>query len=201
MKKTILPILLLMLPFVCGAQSLDNLSAGAKLGYNMSWNTCSNSLAPKSGIVVGAYGEYDLTDLCYGLYGRAELLYNHIGYKGHFDDTRYKVKFNYISIPLLAQAKFYHKTISAMAGPQIGFNLGGRERWIYPNGDKESTSWYKVDNVFDLSLVVGASCRILYNVDLDVRYAVGLLNVYHHSDILLGSHNHVVSIGLNYKIF
>lgn len=85
---------------------------------------------------------------------------------------------NYVNIPILAKAHFAN--IAAYAGPQLGFNTGFNTTTTTTTGDNTNISEEAVEDYsgFDFSFVLGAQYKFTANIGVDVRYNIGLTNLF-----------------------
>jgi opacity protein-like surface antigen len=97
---------------------------------------------------------------------------------GAASTTKTNYKANYVTIPILAKAHFAN--IAAYFGPQLGFNAGFNTETTTITGDNTNLTNDTVEsyNGFDFSLVFGAQYKLTQNIGVDVRYNLGLTNVF-----------------------
>ncbi|MEG2281915.1 MAG: porin family protein [Rikenellaceae bacterium] len=156
-----------------GTPNSDNFSFGVKAGLNVS-GMLMESYNPKTkaGFHIGLVSEYKFTDR-FAI--APELLYSSQGFSSKDGDYKLRMKSNYLNIPLLA--RFYIiDALSVELGPQLGFNLGMKEKTII-YGDSGSEKIEKSDyNLFEFAIGLGAT----YNYKMffaSARYNIGLTNV------------------------
>jgi len=130
---------------------------GIKGGLNLS-NIQNANGDLKTGLAVGAYGEYPVSET---LSIRSEAIFSVQGAKASVGNG--KIKLNYINWPILV--RFYTgDTLSFEAGPQIGFLLSGR-------GGGLPSSAYKT---VDLGAAFGTAYQVTDRMEVGARYNLGL---------------------------
>lgn len=144
---------------------------------------------------------------------REEIYY----YEGIKSTLKFEYKYNYLEIPVLAKVKFGGLTkFYVSAGPSIGIGLGGKynqKNLIEDNLDSEYKGDIKfkdrpegyegndvfVDNKLDIGLQIGGGVMLFNRVMIDVRYGMGLSDLYEDES----SKNNVLqfSVGVPLKLF
>ena len=120
-----------------------------------------------------------------------ELQYSGQGAKGDENGISVKTKLGYMNLPVLA------KYISpggffAQTGPQAGVLLTAKAK----AGNTAKVDVLDAFNKFDFSWVVGAGLHTKLNLDVDVRYNLGLSKLVKDSDAKV--YNSVFQVGLMY---
>ena len=107
-----------------------------------------------------------------------------------------KAAYDYINVPVLVEYKLLGGNLALMAGPQLGFCIGGHTNTT--SGDTKSSTKLDSDDYssFDAGITLGATYMIIPNVGIDLRYTLGLTNVGTDSDNVMN--NRVLSIGACY---
>ena len=100
-----------------------------------------------------------------------------------------KLTLGYLEIPLLAKITFgdFPSEFYVNFGPSFGFGLGGKykkEGGLYPEsqkvkfGEGDDPDKYYVENGLDVGVQLGMGLIILERVMVDVRYGLGVTNIY-----------------------
>lgn len=200
MKKIILTLASLAIAASAFAQVSVGLRAGANYAGVRNVDNDREFLTGVPGIYAGVAVQYSLDDVVLGLGIRGEVNYSMQGYQFKF--TQYdknKTTLNYINIPLMAEYSFFDGALSVMAGPQIGFSLGGTFKSVVEGGstsakNKESLDDNIINNV-DFGFALGATYMFAYNLGIDLRYNPGMTNIFNDGKIK----NNVFSAGILYK--
>ena len=132
----------------------------------------------KAGIVVGLDADYMITKWLGGTLG---VTYSNEGFK------KYNVtqNLNYLNISVLANI-YTFKGLALKSGIQYGILLGARNDVKYKKETKEALGWDLNDNKRDYrdenwSIPIAISYEYK-NIILDLRYNIGLKNIYSYSD-------------------
>ena len=156
--------------FAFGAANAQEVKFGAKAGLNLSNFTGDvegNSM--KVGFQLGGLVEIGISEK---FAVQPELVYSAQGAK--FDDSffgDYDLNFNYLNIPVMA--KYYvAEGFSLEAGPQIGFLMSAKAK-----ADGEDEDVKDEFNSTDFGLNFGAGYNVTENINLGVRYSLGLSNL------------------------
>lgn len=175
MKKIIFMAAMLLSSVATFAQhEVGSITIQPKVGINIADLTDADESDARIGFVVGAEGEYQLTDL-FSL--TAGLLYSQQGCK--YDDE--STKLDYINVPILANV-YVAKGLAVKLGVQPAFKINDN----LPDGADVKS--------FDFSIPVGVSYEYS-NFQLDARYNWGMTKVAEGAD----SKNSVFQITLGYK--
>lgn len=121
---------------------------------------------------------------------------NYIQKGGKFEEGDFSDKYtvNYLEVPVLVKATFGEGTkFYVNAGPSVAFGLGGKNKW--EEGDEEGESDIKfgdedensddfyIEKGTDIGLQLGAGVIIAEKVMIDVRYGLGLTDLYDDSSV------------------
>lgn len=91
---------------------------------------------------------------------------------GATEDPETKMKLNYLQMPLLVD--FYlNERVSVSCGPELAYLLSAKQEWERETYDLED--WY--NKKFEFSGVVGLNYKITRNLDLGVRFNLGLTQI------------------------
>ena len=193
MKKVVLMAVALLMVCAAKAQfSAGDFTWGAKVGLNAT-NISNFDMKNKASIHVGAFAEWNLSDFI-GL--SPELVYSRQGARDKEDDVKFKLRVNYLNIPVLF--KFYVlEGLSVDAGPQFGFALNSKVK--VKDGDSSSKTKVKDVNTFDMSFPIGLS-YIYEGLILSARYNIGLTNMWSKDDYGVNTKNHVFQFSLGYRL-
>ena len=173
-KLVLLAAVLLSSVGVFAQHEVGSINIQPKVGINIADLTDADESDARIGFVVGAEGEYQLTDL-FSL--TAGLLYSQQGCK--YDDE--STKLDYINVPILANV-YVAKGLAVKLGVQPAFKINDN----LPDGADIKS--------FDFSIPVGVSYEYS-NFQLDARYNWGMTKVADWAD----SKNSVFQITLGYK--
>lgn len=189
MKKIMLVAALMLSSVATFAQhAVGSFNLQPKVGLNIANLTDYSKSDARLGLVVGAEGEYQATDI---VSVSAGLLYSMQGAKVNQPLVTVTQKLDYINIPITANV-YVVKGLAVKLGVQPGFKVG----------DVASVDASRALNValpgkaksFDLSIPVGVSYEY-NNFQLDARYNWGVTKVYEGSKVK----NSVFQITLGYK--
>lgn len=185
MKKfVLLAVVLLSSVGVFAQREVGSINIQPKVGVNIADLTDVDGSDPRIGFVIGAEGEYQLTDM---VSLTAGLLYSQQGAKCEYSENiagvninvEEKTKVDYINVPILANV-YVIKGLAVKLGVQPAFK-------VHDNDIKGVKS-------FDFSIPVGVSYEYS-NFQLDARYNWGLTKIADHGD----SKNSVFQVTLGYK--
>lgn len=154
-----------------------------KVGVNIADLTDVDHSKVRIGAVIGAEGEYQVTDI---FSVTAGALYSMQGCKIDVGGHKFTTKLDYINIPLLANV-YVTKGLAVKLGVQPAFNVNSKLKIGDVEGDVDAKS-------FDFSIPVGVSYEY-NNFVVDARYNLGVTKVADHSD----SKNSVFQFTLGYK--
>lgn len=204
MKKIIITLAAMAMAVTSFAQVSVGVRAGGNLA-NMSDVYKDNIRKPVLGAYAGVLVDYSLSNVVSGLGVRGEVNFSMAGTAYKEDNYNYgNTRFNYLTIPVMAEFSIMDGALSLMAGPQIGINLGGS--WKSTNGTDKTqiNSSDKVSgddmNGFEFGLAVGVTYMVLENVGVDVRYTAGMTNVFKETKLTNAfGKNNIISAGVVYK--
>lgn len=189
MKKIMLVAALMFSSVATFAQhAVGSFNIQPKVGLNIANLTGDNKPDARIGLVAGAEGEYQATDI---VSVSAGLLYSMQGAKVKTPLATVTQKLDYINVPITANV-YVVKGLAVKLGLQPGFKVS----------DDVSVDAAQRGNIavpgkaksFDLSVPVGLSYEY-NNFQLDARYNWGLTKVYEGSK----AKNSVFQITLGYK--
>ena len=194
MKKMLFMLSALFLSTGVFAQ---NFEWGAKAGLNLSTVTNIDGAKMRPGLYVGVFGEYEVNDF-FGIQG--ELLYSMMGVKGMTmlggvipAGITPTYKTDYIVLPILAKV-YLMKNFSLDFGPQFGYMVSANLK--LSDGSSTDHNFYKnIDNKFDLSIGMGLSYKLPYNIGVSARYNLGLTEINEGAK----PKNGVIQFGLSYR--
>ena len=162
---------------------------GVKAGLNLASITKTDEAKMRTGLHAGVFGEYFVNDF-FGIQG--ELLYSMMGAKGELEVVGVSVtsKVDFIVLPILAKI-YLMENFSLDIGPQFGYMVSAKIA-----GSGGSISYYdKVDNKFDLSVGMGLSYKLPYNLGVSARYNLGLTEINEGAD----PKRSVIQVGVSYR--
>ncbi len=110
--------------------------------------------------------------------------------------TTWKYSYDYINVPILVEYKLLGGNLALMAGPQLGYCIGGETKTS--TSDNVNKAKHDPDNytAFDAGVTIGATYMVTPNVGIDLRYNLGFTNVGTDADNVMS--NRVLSIGACY---
>ena len=191
MKKVFLLAVALLAFCAAKAQpAVGDFTWGAKVGFNAT-NISNFDAKNKMSIHVGAFAEKRYSDL---LGASAELIYSRQGARDKDGDWKYKLRVNYLNIPILAKF-FVWKGLSVDVGPQFGFALNAKEK-VKQNGNSGKHKNTYV-NTFDLSLPIGVTYR-MEDIVVSLHYNIGLTNAFDKDYAGGNNKNHVLQLSVGY---
>lgn len=186
---------------------------------NITFNEDINAQSPgdfkyesKTGFMIGLAMEIPIVAQRFSI--QPEVLFVQKGYKEKYDDSEssssYKTTFNYLEIPAFARVnfgKFY-----VLAGPSIAFGLGGTYKGSDTSKTIPSTAEHEgkvkfgeeptnyngsnlYANAVDMGLQFGAGLNFKVIV-IDVRYGLGLSDVFDENHINSNAHNRALQLTL-----
>jgi len=188
MKKLLIMAAIMLSSAGAFAQhAVGTFNIAPKVGINFADLTDMDDSKVRVGAVIGAEGEYQVTDI---FSVTAGALYSMQGCKIDVGGHKSTAKLDYINIPILANV-YVVKGLAVKLGVQPAFNVNSEFKVKTPLGEVENDVDAKS---FDFSIPVGASYEYK-NFVVDARYNLGLTKVADHSD----SKNSVFQITLGYK--
>ncbi|MGY3793052.1 porin family protein [uncultured Aquimarina sp.] len=159
-KKILLIFVLLITCITINAQeSKYGIRIGANLSSISSDNITGDLDQSRIGVVVGFLADYRLTNK---LRIQPELQYSGQGNKDR------DLRVNYLQLPILLK---YNITdvFNVQLGPQAGIKI-----WEWEDNQADTTDF----GTFDFAGVIGVGANITDNFFVDLRYALGLANVF-----------------------
>jgi opacity protein-like surface antigen len=142
----------------------------------------------KLGFTIGAGLNLPLGDGMFSL--QPELNYVQKGAKAEYDDQDRtdKLTLGYLEVPVLVKVTFGEATkFYVNAGPSVGFGLGGKYKVEIGDdsddidvkfGDGDDEDKYYVEKGTDIGFQLGAGVIVAEKVMIDVRYGLGLTDLY-----------------------
>ncbi len=209
MKKILLSLAVVAAFSTC---TFAQITAGAKGGFNFAnFGGDAEDTDMRVSIHLGGYLNYAISDK---LSFQPELLYSSVGCKVKESDSyqefgvqiteKYEAttKLNYLSLPLLVQYKL--GTVNVLAGPQLGFFMGGKvkEEYTYTaegyGSDSESDT-HDADgvNTLDLGFNIGLGANF-DKINVSARYSAGLTNIVDGDDKIT---NNVLQLSVGYVLY
>ena len=198
MKKLFSAFLLCVLAIAASAQQNETYY-GVKAGFNLSDLSAVPSSKMKPGFYLGGFAESFLINefslQIEAAYSRQGNIINNLRVNNY--DVKRIIHLDYLNIVVLG--KFYPaEAFSLNAGLQAGMLLNNRiidER----DGSKTKVSYNHAFQSADLSVVLGASYKILPYLEASARYNLGITKVVSASGLWSSSvKNRVIQVGLGY---
>jgi len=186
MKKNVLIcalVLALSVLVAAPAFAATTFSFGVKAGVSLSNVKWSDDVGDEKSIIKPTFGAFALVKLTPMLALQPELNYLVTGEKWDITDGTNVENFTYLQMPILLRVQFMKEgkfVPFALAGPAVGFLLSAKD------GGEDVKEWFKstdfgavlgLGGEFDLGTMKGL---------VDLRYYMGLTNVYNNDLILTG---------------
>lgn len=195
--KTIILTLLLELLCISNVSANNGIGYGVRAGLNIASqkaredgeNVNTSSLL---GVHIGAYGNYFIFE---PVAIQVELLFSQKGSK--WTDLYFSGKdmLSYIDIPLLIRYQPL-EYLNVQAGPQFGILLSAKQ--TYDNKDKmDLKNFYKGS---DIGMVFGVEGNFPHNINITLRYILGLSTVSPDVRYLEGWKNNVLQISIGHRL-
>ena len=188
MKKVILTAAAV---FAFGFANAQETKFGVKAGLNMSnFSGDVEDNSAKIGFQVGGFAEIKISDK---FAVQPELLYSLQGakYSGEGDDLNYN--FSYLNIPVMAKF-FVAEGFSLEAGPQLGILTSAK---VTDGNDSEDIKEFFES--IDFGLNFGAGYDVAENINIGLRYSLGLSNIAKDSgDDKISNSNIALAIGYKF---
>ena len=192
MKKRILALSVFAL-LATGA--FAQISYGVKAGLNISKLTGDADTDSRMAPYFGGFMNYEMSDkfslqpeLVVSMEGGKDEESETYEGKTYSYDATYKLTF--LNIPILAKYKVANG-LSLMAGPQLGFKMSGKAEVEDEEADMDMKG-------MNLSLALGAGYSLESGLGFDLRYNLGLSNLYDGEGDGEFKVN-TIQIGVNYK--
>lgn len=167
MKKIILSVATI---FAFGVVSAQEVKFGAKAGLNLSNLTGdAENVSMKVGFQVGGFAEIKLSEK-FAL--QPELMFSSLGAKNDTGGSDEALNLNYIVVPIMAKY-FATEKLSFEAGPSVGILMSAKF-------DSEDVK--DIYNSTDFGVNFGAGFDVTENINLGLRYTLGLGNIVKDSD-------------------
>ena len=175
--------------FAFGAANAQEVKFGAKAGLNLSNITGDiedNSM--KLGFQVGGFAEIGISEK-FAI--QPELLYSAQGTK-YDGEGNAKTNLDYLNVPVMA--KYYvAEGFSIEAGPQIGFLLSAKDK--YDGGEDDIKDFL---NSTDFSFNFGAGYDVTENINLGLRYGLGLNDLNKEGEGSIKNSNFAFAVGYKF---
>ena len=202
MKKILTTLAFAAITLCAAAQVKAPTEWGVRAGLSLmtysgfeSSSEYSYPLSP--GFYVGAFAEWPQVYQDFGLRAEVNFATQGCKFRAKNEDYIFIMRSYNILVPVMAQYAFLDGRLKVMAGPQLGLCLGGKD--IDKSSGITTTDKWDKDrpNTFDLSLVFGADYMIMEQLGVELRYDLGLTNVF--SDKSVNYANRGLQLGLLYK--
>ena len=164
---------------------------GVKAGLNLASITKTDEAKMRTGLHAGVFGEYFVNDF-FGIQG--ELLYSMMGAKGKEAGITVTSQTDYIVLPILAKI-YLMENFSLDLGPQFGYMVSAKLKAASGSSSGSGSYYDMVDNKFDLSVGMGLSYKLPYNLGVSARYNLGLTEINEGSD----PKHSVIQVGISYR--
>jgi opacity protein-like surface antigen len=164
---------------------------GAKAGLNLSnFTGDAEGTSTKVGFQVGGFAEIKVSEK---FSVQPELLFTTVGAKADFFGFEVTETLSYIAIPVMA--KYYvADAFSLEAGPQIGFLMSAKTK---ADGQSEdSKDGYEST---DFGINVGAGYDVTENINLGLRYTIGVSNIIKDAPDGISVGNSNIAFAVGYK--
>ena len=175
MKKLLFTAIAL---FIVSGVYAQGIKVGIKAGANLSTITDSDDAKMKLGFHIGGFLEFKFSDV---LSLQPELLFSMQGAKQD-GDLSVTMNTDYFNVPVLFKVKLV-EGLSAEAGPQLGFLVGGVD------GKTE----------IDLTAAAGLSYTFAEKVVIGARYCFGLTKIFKEGGPIKAGKHSVIQFSLGYK--
>lgn len=174
MKNLLFTFLMLATSFV---SAQDITTFGVKGGFNTTnLSEVHGDSGPRYGFHLGGFAAFPLSD-AYMFYVQPEIIYSMQGEKNTTASKDELYKLDYINVPILFKPYFSEKDTSfyALIGPQLGFLVSES---VKTNG-QEQAEIYQDDTYskFDLGVLAGLGFSLNRNVEFEIRYNYGFMDV------------------------
>lgn len=189
MKKLI--VLAVALLLVCSAKAQMDITVGPKAGFNVT-NITNQNAKNKISFHVGGFAEFKINDF-FSI--QPELLYSRQGARDKEDGVKYKLRVNYLNIPVLARL-YVLEGLSVDLGPELAFALNARDK-VKAGGTTTKVKLKDVNTV-----AVNFALGLSYNWEdlmFSARYNLGLSNVFDKEKWDGNNKNHVFQLSVGYR--
>ena len=187
MKKIILSAIAIM---TIGLANAQETKFGLKAGLNLASFSGNSDFTTRPSFYIGGLVEIKVSEK---FSVQPELVYSSQGTKFK-SDSDYTTKLDYLNIPVMLKY-FVAKGFSIEAGPQIGFVMSAQDTYKGVTEDVKASV-----NTTDFSLGFGAGYDVTENINIGLRYNVGLTKINKNSNPGFNDiKNSVFQIGAAYK--
>jgi len=165
---------------------------GAKAGLNLSnFTGDAENSSTKVGFQVGAFVEIKVSEK---FSVQPEVMFSALGATEEFFGITVNTNLNYIVVPVMA--KYYVAgAFSLEAGPQIGFLMSAKSE---ADGG-ESVDIKDIVNSTDFGINVGAGYDVTENINLGLRYTIGVSNIVKDAPDNFSVGNSNIAFAIGYK--
>lgn len=178
--------------FALGFANAQETKFGVKAGLNLSnWTGDVEYNSAKIGFQVGGFAEIKISDK---FAVQPELLYSLQGTKFEEGGVEANYNLSYINIPVMAKF-FVAEGFSLEVGPQIGILTSAKLKF-----EDESEDAKEFFESIDFGLNFGAGYDVAENINIGLRYSLGLSNIAKDSgDEKLSNSNIALAIGYKFN--
>ncbi|MFN2458822.1 MAG: porin family protein, partial [Chitinophagaceae bacterium] len=183
------------------AQDATGASFGVKAGLNIANIKATGDDDENNGDARIAYHGGVFANIPFGMLSfQPELVYSAEGTKDEFDGDNYKLKLNYLNIPLMLQYNtaggFYAET-----GPQIGFLLSAKTE-VETSGDEVEEDVKDQFKSTNFSWGLGVGFKMSSGMGIGARYNFGLSDIADVNDVDddFKLKSNVIQIGISFPI-
>lgn len=184
---------------VISTWALSQITYGPKAGLNVTNLTdIHGDSGPRYGFYAGGFvsipiGQNDQ------FYFQPELLYSQQGEQNTSQNHDELYKLDYLQVPLLFKAYFSENDTEffGVFGPQVGFLINNQ----VDTGGRPQHGGYINDEYRSIDMGITAGLGFAYNrqIELDLRYFYGLMDVVPNDSQMRHNRTSVISIGLAYR--
>ena len=181
--------------FALSYANAQDVKFGAKAGLNLS-NLVGDAMntSTKVGFQIGGFAEIKVSEK---FAVQPELVFSTLGakYEVTYDEITEKstTALSYLNIPVMAKF-FVAEGFSLEAGPQIGFLMSAKDK-----SDGKSVDAKDYFKSIDFGLNFGAGYDVAKNINLGVRYSLGLSNIAKDSgDTKINNTNIALAVGYRF---
>lgn len=225
MKKAMIIAAMMTVAAAANAQKNDvgQFSIQPRIGFSATYVTNASDMPfddegttakgeMNGGGVIGAEAEYQITERV-SVAGGANYSMQGCNWKSvNTDGKKYRdprMELGYINIPLVANV-YLVDGLAVKAGVQFGFLVSAKKKYstietrTEGSDRREVKTDYNINMMdycrkFDFSIPVGVSYEFDNNLVIDMRYNIGLTNVFKDSDGIANGKNQVLALTLGYK--
>jgi opacity protein-like surface antigen len=172
-----------------GVANAQDMKFGAKAGLNVSNLTGDSNTSSKIGYQVGAFAEFKISEK---FAVQPEVVYSNLGTKYDFLGAEVTENLNYIVVPIMAKY-FVMEALSLEVGPQAGFLMSAKAK-----ADGDSVDVKDLYKSIDFGLNFGAGYDVTKNINIGLRYSLGLANISDSSDADVKTSNFALAVGYKF---